>query len=627
MRRRQSSLVALSIALSLSTLPACSPSAALSTDDDAPRSSDRAAETVRASAPDSGRLLTLESARALLAAIRAGAPRGALDSAGLPRELREDRETRVVVLSASTGNAAPTIAEGAGAGWIAAVDAALGAMPADRRSTPMRWVRLDVVTDLGDEEILGAGSQFAPLAGLEGIALRQPVVAHILPEELWAQRILDTKGRFHRKLFSYYLTSGRSVSAGDVASLGTEPIRGRRFRSTSFFFDGERAQRLYRGRAPRSRFTASDLLAAVTSAGDYLARATRENGKFDYSYLPGPDRVESSYNLVRHAGTIFALLEVAAATRRKEYGDAVERAIQYLLARVRRFGSADEPLTRVVVEGDKIKLGGVALTILALTEYWKVTGSDRYKGLLASLARYIGSAQKPSGEFISQLYYSTGKARDWTSEYYPGEAIFALCRLHALDENPDWIDIAARGADYLILGRDKGVATLDLIHDHWLLYGLNELHRYRPEERYLTHASRIVTAILAAQRPANSSLPDLRGAWGRRPRSTPAATRAEGLLAAYRLFRRNERDKLADRILDAVALTTGYQLATQFTPPSALFFPNPQRALGGFACSFERDDIRIDYVQHNISALLALRRVMIDEKRGELGVPFVHPDF
>jgi hypothetical protein len=41
-----------------------------------------------------------------------------------------------------------------------------------------------------------------------------------------------------------------------------------------------------------------------------------------------------------------------------------------------------------------------------------------------------------------------------------------------------------------------------------------------------------------------------------------------------------------------------------------MYLPNPPRALGGFHTSLTDYEIRIDYVQHNISSLLGLYRAL-----------------
>ena len=41
-----------------------------------------------------------------------------------------------------------------------------------------------------------------------------------------------------------------------------------------------------------------------------------------------------------------------------------------------------------------------------------------------------------------------------------------------------------------------------------------------------------------------------------------------------------------------------------------MFYRHPDKAYGGFIDSFTNPEIRINYVQHNISSLLGLRRIL-----------------
>ena len=85
-----------------------------------------------------------------------------------------------------------------------------------------------------------------------------------------------------------------------------------------------------------------------------------------------------------------------------------------------------------------------------------------------------------------------------------------------------------------------------------------------------------------------------------------AGNTGEGLLAAYRLFVAANRPEDAELALQSALRSARFQLRTQIGPEAAMFLPNPQRALGGFAYNLNTLDVRIDYVQHNVSALLAL---------------------
>ncbi|MDH5607561.1 MAG: hypothetical protein OEY93_11830, partial [Anaerolineae bacterium] len=63
--------------------------------------------------------------------------------------------------------------------------------------------------------------------------------------------------------------------------------------------------------------------------------------------------------------------------------------------------------------------------------------------------------------------------------------------------------------------------------------------------------------------------------------------------------------------LEALRLGARFQQCTQFWPENSLYVDDPQRGLGGFHRDLSNFEIRIDYVQHNISSLLGLYKIEI----------------
>jgi hypothetical protein len=208
--------------------------------------------------------------------------------------------------------------------------------------------------------------------------------------------------------------------------------------------------------------------------------------------------------------------------------------------------------------------------------------------------------------------YPEGTDTGFVSEYYPGEAILALMRLHALTGDEEYLDAADRAARYIIEVRDQGLPTVLLPHDHWLLYGLAELYPRRTRQVFMDHVLLLGGVILANQN-LDPPEPDWHGGFSEPPRTAPAATRAEGLMAAYRMLKKAGRDEPAARCLEGAARAAIFQILTQIRPPVAMYMHRPQICLGAFRESLSDPTIRIDFVQHNISALLALHRAMGQE--------------
>ena len=238
-----------------------------------------------------------------------------------------------------------------------------------------------------------------------------------------------------------------------------------------------------------------ELLDSSVMGGNYLVNMTNDKGVFVYEYDPVNDVESSSYNILRHAGTIYSMLQLYNVTCDEKLLTSSENAIDYLLSFVKPFDNS----SKCIVYNDAIKLGGNGLAVLALSEHAKVTRDSKHLNIMQDLAKYIQVSQKESGEFISKRYYSTGEISDFVSQYYPGEAMLALCRLYSLDNNETWLDITEKGAMYLINLR-KDVPTESLVHDHWFLMALNELYRYRDNPLYFNHSMRIAESIMYAQR-------------------------------------------------------------------------------------------------------------------------------
>ena len=287
------------------------------------------------------------------------------------------------------------------------------------------------------------------------------------------------------------------------------------------------------------------------------------------------------------------------------YSAAAGQAVGYMLAQTHPCGS--EALC--IAEEGEVKLGGNALAILALVYHLRTVDDPEHLAAAQALARWIVQVQKENGAFgIHKMAFPDERRMDFTSIYYPGEAIYALAQLYELDRRREWLEAAAKNAGYLITERDRELKTDALPHDHWLLYGLAKLARAAPAPLWKRHGLRIARGIIATQNRDATPL-DWTGSFYRPPRSTPTATRTEGLGAAYALASDNDHG-LKEAILDAYCRGVGFQLQTQFHPEKAMYLSDPRRVLGGFHRSLTDYEIRIDYNQHNISSLLGLHAIL-----------------
>jgi hypothetical protein len=521
----------------------------------------------------------------------------------------------LVAISASDGRDPARVVVAIGPTLAGAAEAALGDV--------VRW-RADglrprhVVVDVGDAVVpvdyREDGSLVLP-AERWGVAYDAGSGVALLPAELTAGALVDARGRLRTDRVQARLAARRRTVA--------EVSPAWRFATRRFVSDGRHTEALDHGRPADWRASPPALLAAAAAAGQHLARAVGSDGRFVYAYDPVQDRVTSGYNMLRHAGTTYAMLELYEVARSAPLLAAATRALGYLRQRIVPCGSHDDE--RCLAERGEGKLGGNGLALVALAKHAQVTGKRADLPVMQGLARRIQALQRPDGRFAPhKVDLRSAAASSFVSEYYPGEAILGLLRLHALAPSAALVETAARGAAYLTDVRDGSLEPARLPHDHWLLYALDELDRVRPDAGFDASAGRIVEAILNAQRTLDrrgccrtvrngfvAAPAHWAGTFYTPPRSTPLATRVEGLAAAHALALRRGRAEDAARLRAAMVSAVGFGVRTQIGPETAMYLARPDLVVGAFRENLVGHRIRIDYAQHNISALLGLRRALL----------------
>jgi hypothetical protein len=351
--------------------------------------------------------------------------------------------------------------------------------------------------------------------------------------------------------------------------------------------------------------TRSRLMEAARAGGDYLVRVQKADGSFFYYYEAASDRFESRrYNIIRHAGATLSLFELYKATGGTRYLESARRAVKFLKTRFRR---ARGPNTIYVLDFDgKAKLGANGLALIVLATHIELDPKFADRRSATGLANQILAMQRQDGSFETRIRIHENDASGPDSLYYPGESMLGLIRLFALDHNKQLLQAARHAADFLIESQSK---MDSLPADAWLMQALEALYLIGHEKRYADHIIGLAEAIIADQYTAPDRHDYVGGFGPGVPRATPAASRAEGLVSAYRVAR-SIRDSRASRIAASLEASARFQLAQQFTSRNGESLRNPARAAGGFRESLTSMRVRIDFVQHNISSLLGIADVL-----------------
>ncbi len=365
--------------------------------------------------------------------------------------------------------------------------------------------------------------------------------------------------------------------------------------------DRERALPLVQGAVPVERYDRDRLVASALAAGDYLLRVLNDEGRFAYTldrWLEARSR--NAYNIVRHAGSASALFELGAATGEQRFVVGGVRAMRYL-ARSYRPGAADG-LTYVLDRDGKGKLGALGLALVALSRKLEHAPEPADREHALALGRQIVAMQHPDGSFESYLRVRGDEPTGSTSLYYPGEAMLGLARVVGLGLDDGFMAAAHRGADFLIAsrqGREK------MPPDAWLIQALEVLYEDDPKPSYVEHAIAIARSMMTDQFGPDAPVAFAGGFRPEPIRSTRTSARVEGMVSAHRLAAR-AGDERAPSILAAAMRTPAHLLPMLLDADNSFFLPKPDPALGGMRGGLDDAEIRIDYVQHHISAMLGL---------------------
>jgi hypothetical protein len=165
---------------------------------------------------------------------------------------------------------------------------------------------------------------------------------------------------------------------------------------------------------------------AIALSGGYLERACGPDGKFVYEIATPFGQQASSYNIVRHAGAMYALAMLNRSTPDRKAVDAMVRAATFM--RHNYIGPGPHPGQLVVwseptAPHSEADLGATGLGLVALTEVRKVAPKSVPLEELQALGRFALFLQRDDGSFVSKYSPETGP-EDWDSLYYPGELLW-----------------------------------------------------------------------------------------------------------------------------------------------------------------------------------------------------------
>ena len=341
----------------------------------------------------------------------------------------------------------------------------------------------------------------------------------------------------------------------------------------------------------------------------HLDQACDVHGRFRYrAHLDPTVQLKARYNIVRHAGAVYALADYASYLNAAAAG-TVERSAGYLLrtavasvpGRANLAAVWSHPHVTDSVPFAQAKLGATGLALAALARTRRLGPELVPLDTIAALCRFVQYLQHSDGSFASKYLPEKGLPdASWISLYYPGEAALGLLLCHDLQPQAGWRDSALQAMRYLA---DSRRDQHELPPDHWALIASAQL---------LTDSNPLEDAVRTSlvHHAAGISEPLLRlltnhsdPGFGRGAPST-VATAMEGLLAVLDLLSA-DHPQLWQDILHALSSGLEFLLRAQIRH-GPLCGGFPRRHGQGE----KRSDglVQIDFTQHALSALIEYHR-------------------
>ena len=458
------------------------------------------------------------------------------------------------------------------------------------------WVKVDIVyaSEVVDQKLLATRVNDTREEFFRyGIAFDSKYQTALLEAELNGAKIYDYENRETGLDFEYL---NNYLKKAGRTPIGALPETYTLFQCYGWFCDEDNevyplaSDGLKYGRREVELIDDDYVKQIMLNAGYFLSDQVKPDGSFIYGIYPRFDNEIKNYNTMRHAGTIWSMVCLYRLTGDETLVDVINSTIEHLIDNYIIY--KDEKTAYLYEEkDDEYKLGGNGLTIVALSEYMDVFGNTKYVELCRCLGNGILELiDGETGKYYHVLNGDFSRKEEFRTVYYDGEATFGLCRLYSMTTEQVWLDTAKVAVDHFI------EADYTKYKDHWVAYAMNEITQYVDDPEYYTFALR----------NAQENLKTIY------ERDTTYHTYLELLMSTFELYDRMvthgirseylETTFSLEELLKTIYTRVDRMLNGYFYPEYAMYMANPQRILNTFMVRHDGYRIRIDDVQHNISA-------------------------
>jgi orotate phosphoribosyltransferase/AMMECR1 domain-containing protein len=328
----------------------------------------------------------------------------------------------------------------------------------------------------------------------------------------------------------------------------------------------------------------------------YLIRQQEENGSLYMRYEPFQDRLYQGRCAPRLAHAAWTLARAYRAYRGSDLKAASDKTLDYILSAV-PVADADEAIAKEGIwlefEADPPSVSEKAFLLLALCE---LASDDPRRDVGTAIASSLWSSIDTHGRIATHRDPDDGP--DAYQDYFPGQVLLALAE--ACNGGLSGIDAEKVNASFKYY-RHRFRYRRSFGHVSWMMQAFSAWWKATARQEFADFVFEIGDWILQYQQEKTGAFVN------NHQQDTPGYTSAlylEGIAAAVHLA--DQAGDAARHRRYAQSLRRGFCFLDRLViqPRDASVLPNPEFAIGGLRQSLYRSEIRVDFVQHCLAAIL-----------------------
>ena len=334
-------------------------------------------------------------------------------------------------------------------------------------------------------------------------------------------------------------------------------------------------------------YSQDDIKNIIDNSANKLLDMQQDSGRFIYEYRASTGEINNTYNILRHAGTVYSLIKYYEVNNDQYLKEKIEKSINYLLDNYIKKYSKN---TLLVYEkkSNEFKLGGNALTLLMLSEYQMAFNDNKYYETATKIANGIKLFQKEDGSLIHVLNQSYKLKEEFRSSYYDGEAAYSLLKFYELTNNKKYYKFAKKIIDKFMKKETKKIAN------QWIIYTFSELIKLNKNEKYIKYILNNYNNKYDDTKTFDPTIFELLTTMSNIYNYLNDKGYASDILEQF--------DK--EQLDDLIAYNKNVLLSYYVDDTYAMYFKNGNLTKYGFCDTIENFRVRIDDIQHSLSGLI-----------------------